>query len=366
MKNKIVPIILSVFGFISLFLLLFTASNALNRIPSVTQINYNKSSDIKPFTVSKAVETDKRINEIYVGEPTLSFCAEAKETEVRENSVTPVLVNERFFNNYKIDAGNFQKNSAVISKDLALKLYLNTNAVGKPLELFGKTYKVSAVYDRSDGLCYDGKERVYIPYNSVKNYESFEVSEFACKNGSQSAVAFTQMRLENYYYTNLAEKKNVINDFIKLSILILYFVFLAFALKLRKYLCKKSKAKINDSLETNYALRSVKKSLKSYVVYYLSFFGIPALLIALFIFGNFGIYIIPSYIPYNNIFDIPYYLEQLTKSVNEFNQTALVGNLFYIRLYHETFNSLVHQILIFLALSLSATVSWFISFRNVD
>ncbi|MCH5303547.1 MAG: ABC transporter permease, partial [Ruminococcus sp.] len=197
MRNKSISIVLSVLAVLSLCSIIFTAFIVLNNTPSITQINYDASSNIKPFTVSKAVEIDERINEIYVGTPTLSFCAEAEKVEVRNNTVTPVLVNERFFENYKINVENLDENSVVISKDLALKLYLNTDAVGKPFKLFNKTYTVAAVYDGFKGLCTDNKQRVYVLYNSVKDYEGFDVQEFACKNGSQSAIAFTQMKLEN-------------------------------------------------------------------------------------------------------------------------------------------------------------------------
>ncbi|MCH5304056.1 MAG: hypothetical protein J1E41_04255, partial [Ruminococcus sp.] len=146
--------------------------------------------------------------------------------------------------------------------------------------------------------------------------------------------------------------------------LILYFVFLAFALKLRKFLCRKAKESIDDSLSVHYALKSFVKAPKSYTIYLLSFFGIPVLLIAIFIISNFSVFIIPNYIPYDNIFDIPYYLEQFAKSVNEFNSTAPVGNLFYIKLYHETFNSLIVQIIFFLSLAVSATLSWFSALRK--
>ncbi|MCD8026996.1 MAG: hypothetical protein LUF33_08790 [Clostridiales bacterium] len=81
----------------------------------------------------------------------------------------------------------------------------------------------------------------------------------------------------------------------------------------------------------------------------------PAILIIIFFISDFSIYIIPKYIPYDNIFDISYYITAIAENSNLANSLALTGDTYLVNLYSNSFNLLVWLIIIF-ALIFTVTV----------
>lgn len=318
-------------------LIILTTMSTLSALPSVIQYSYDLKSGGDKFSVERMIEIDERIEEINVGSSTLSFIADGGEYDVRGHRLSLCLINKMYLENYKIACESFTDDSVIISKKLALELFYSENPAGKPLTINGRTYKVSAV---CDDISDDGRERVFVSYESVKNGNKAAVTEFAAKSGSISAIGLEQMKLTNYYPINLAQKRKVIGDFPQLLKLILFFFLCLACLKIRRLILTREKAKIDDSMTVSYRLRSIVKNPREYGFYILAFAGFPAALVAVFILMNAGVYIIPEYIPLDNIFDIPYYIEQMNKAAQSLNQTALIGNLSYLRLYQSAFTAL--------------------------
>lgn len=355
-KKKILSValisVLTVFVFCLCF---YFSGNALNQLPSITQMNYNLKSDEKPLTVKDMNNLSDRISFNQV-----SFCAELDETNVKEETVTPVLTNEFYFEIYgqKLNGNSITKENiknenkvAVISSSLALKLFFNTDAVGKTITLNDEVYTICGVIQESENiinsLSSDGKQRIYIPYTCYSGYENCDVYTISYDNSASSAPLIEQMKLSQYHSTNFSEKANVIRNFEHIIFLILFIALCIIALRLWYRICKKLAKDIKENLSENYILNLLKSIPIKYVLLAITAFGIPVVLLIIFFLSDFSIFIISKYIPYDNIFDVSYYLNTIIENSNMANNLALTGDTFLINLYSNSFSLLIWHVIIF-------------------
>lgn len=355
-KKKILSValisVLTVFVFCLCF---YFSGNALNQLPSITQMNYNLKSDEKPLTVKDMNNLSDRISFNQV-----SFCVELDETNVKEETVTPVLTNEFYFEIYgqKLNGNSITEENiknenkvAVISSSLALKLFFNTDAVGKTITLNDEVYTICGVIQESENiinsLSSDGKQRVYIPYTCYSGYENCDVYTISYDNSASSAPLIEQMKLSQYHSTNFSEKANVIRNFENIIFLILFIALCFLAIRLWYRICKKLIKDIKENLSENYILNSLKSIPIKYILLAITAFGIPVVLLIIFFLSDFSIFIISKYIPYDNIFDVSYYLNSIIENSNMANNLALTGDTFLINLYSNSFSLLIWHVIIF-------------------
>lgn len=355
-KKKILSValisVLTVFVFCLCF---YFSGNALNQLPSITQMNYNLKSDEKPLTVKDMNNLSDRISFNQV-----SFCVELDETNVKEETVTPVLTNEFYFEIYgqKLNGNSITEENiknenkvAVISSSLALKLFFNTDAVGKTITLNDEVYTICGVIQESENiinsLSSDGKQRIYIPYTCYSGYENCDVYTISYDNSASSAPLIEQMKLSQYHSTNFSEKANAIRNFENIIFLILFIALCFLALRLWYRICKKLIKDIKENLSENYILNSLKSIPIKYVLLAITAFGIPVVLLIIFFLSDFSIFIISKYIPYDNIFDVSYYLNTIIENSNMANNLALTGDTFLINLYSNSFSLLIWHVIIF-------------------
>lgn len=355
-KKRIFSAVLVTVLTICVFCLCFYVSgNALNQLPSITQMNYNLKSDEKPLTVKDMNNLSDRISFNQV-----SFCVELDETNVKEETVTPVLTNEFYFEIYgqKLNGNSITEENiknenkvAVISSSLALKLFFNTDAVGKTITLNDEVYTICGVIQESENiinsLSSDGKQRIYIPYTCYSGYENCDVYTISYDNSASSAPLIEQMKLSQYHSTNFSEKANVIRNFENIIFLILFIALCFLALRLWYRICKKLIKDIKENLSENYILNSLKSIPIKYVLLAITAFGIPVVLLIIFFLSDFSIFIISKYIPYDNIFDVSYYLNIIIENSNMANNLALTGDTFLINLYSNSFSLLIWHVIIF-------------------
>lgn len=355
-KKRIFSAVLVTVLTICVFCLCFYVSgNALRQLPSITQMNYNLKSDEKPLTVKDMNNLSDRISFNQV-----SFCVELDETNVKEETVTPVLTNEFYFEIYgqKLNGNSITEENikngnkvAVISSSLALKLFFNTDAVGKTITLNDEVYTICGVIQESkniiNSLSSDGKQRIYIPYTCYSGYENCDVYTISYDNSASSAPLIEQMKLSQYHSTNFSEKANVIRNFENIIFLILFIALCFLALRLWYRICKKLIKDIKENLSENYILNSLKSIPIKYVLLAITAFGIPVVLLIIFFLSNFSIFIISKYIPYDNIFDVSYYLNTIIENSNMANNLALTGDTFLINLYSNSFSLLIWHVIIF-------------------
>lgn len=355
-KKKILSValisVLTVFVFCLCF---YFSGNALNQLLSITQMNYNLKSDEKPLTVKDMNNLSDRISFNQV-----SFCVELDETNVKEETVTPVLTNEFYFEIYgqKLNGNSITEENiknenkvAVISSSLALKLFFNTDAVGKTITLNDEVYTICGVIQENENiinsLSSDGKQRIYIPYTCYSGYENCDVYTISYDNSASSAPLIEQMKLSQYHSTNFSEKANVIRNFENIIFLILFIALCFLAIRLWYRICKKLIKDIKENLSENYILNSLKSIPIKYVLLAITAFGIPVVLLIIFFLSDFSIFIISKYIPYDNIFDVSYYLNTIIENSNMANNLALTGDTFLINLYSNSFSLLIWHVIIF-------------------
>lgn len=355
-KKRIFSAVLVTVLTICVFCLCFyVSSNALRQLPSITQMNYNLKSDALPLTIADIEKLSERIS--FDG---VSFCAELEETSVKAETVLPVLTNESYFEiyNHKLIGKGFTKENmenkdkvAVIESSLALKLFFNTNAVGKTITLNDEVYTICGIINEDENiinsLSSDGKQRVYVPYSGYKEYKNCEVNIIAYDNKSFSAPLIEQMNLTQYHPTNFSEKAKVIKNFEHIIFLILFIALCFLALRLWYRICKKLIKDIKENLSENYILNSLKSIPIKYVLLAITAFGIPVVLLIIFFLSDFSIFIISKYIPYDNIFDVSYYLNTIIENSNMANNLALTGDTFLINLYSNSFSLLIWHVIIF-------------------
>lgn len=357
MKNKRIfsAVLVTVLTICVFCLCFYVSGNALRQLPSITQMNYNLKSDALPLTIADIEKLSERIS--FDG---VSFCAELEETSVKAETVLPVLTNESYFEiyNHKLIGKGFTKENmenkdkvAVIESSLALKLFFNTNAVGKTITLNDEVYTICGIINEDENiinsLSSDGKQRVYIPYTCYSGYENCDVYTISYDNSASSAPLIEQMKLSQYHSTNFSEKANVIRNFENIIFLILFIALCFLALRLWYRICKKLIKDIKENLSENYILNSLKSIPIKYVLLAITAFGIPVVLLIIFFLSDFSIFIISKYIPYNNIFDVSYYLNTIIENSNMANNLALTGDTFLINLYSNSFSLLIWHVIIF-------------------
>lgn len=344
-KKRIIAVILMTAFTALLFCSCFYfIGNAKNQFPSATQLNFNLAADKPALKISDLQNLSERISMRKV-----SFCSELEEAQIRGEAVTAVLTNENYFEIYAaklIGSGiteemvEGREKSVVIGSGLALKLFFNTDSVGKTVTLNGDEYKICGVFDDSDSLINrvssDGKDRVYIPYTCYDGYSDCILNIIAYDNTAPSAAIFQQMGLSQYSFTNLSEKSKVVLNYEHIIFFVLYIALLIIALEIWYKLSRKLISEIRESLKTNYFWKSVKAIPSKYILLLLTLLGIPAVLLFLLLISDFSIYIVPQYLPYDNIFDISYYIQAFTENANSLNRLALCGNTYLLQLYYNT------------------------------
>ena len=95
-----------------------------------------------------------------------------------------------------------------------------------------------------------------------------------------------------------------------------------------------------SNLSENYFFKSVRSIPLKYLLLVVTAAGIPLLIIIVFQFINFSIFIPSKYIPYDNIFDVPYYFSKIIEQTNIIHSLSLTGNTYCFDLYHNSFNML--------------------------
>lgn len=355
-KKRLSAVILTSALLILVFCLSFgLTDNALNQLPNITQLNLNLAQDKSPLKIEDIENLSERISMKKV-----SFCSELSQVSVNGEEITPVLTNDKYFEIYETQFSgegitedmvlNGEK-TAVITSTLAQNLFFNTDAVGKTISLDGEEYKICGVIKTSseliNRLSEDGKQRVYIPYTSYNGYANCDLSVISYDNQAPSAAVFEQMSLTQYQYTNFSEKSKVIEDFQHILLLLAFIAICIISLEICCKLSKKYISEIRDNLKANYFLKSVKSMPLKYILLLLIALGIPALLVAMFMNTDFSIYIIPQYIPYDNIFDISHYVNAIVESFNSNNLLALTGDTYLLNLYSQSFNVMLPLIVIF-------------------
>ena len=356
-KRKIVSFLLLLLLTVSVFIAnIIIIENAKGQLPDVTQLTYDKNSETAPKTVSELEKLFERITD-----KGIAFCSEGKETKVKEETVTTVLVNENWFSDYKaeINGENISSQNidnrdkvAIIGSSLALKLFFTTDAVGKKICIDGNQYTICGVICENESLINkfsaDDKQRVYVPYTTSENYGDRTVDTIVYDNSVYTGAMVEQMDLPQYYSVNLNDKNQTLSSFEHILYLAIFIGFSIIALKLWYKFSRKFFEEIKENLKLNYFLKSLKNIPLKYVALVLVFAGIPAVLLIVFNICDFNIFIPSKYIPNDNIFDLSNYLNVLVDNAQTLNSQSLTGNQMLVNLFSRTFTASLWLTIIFL------------------
>ena len=299
-KRKIVSFLLLLLLTVSVFIAnIIIIENAKGQLPDVTQLAYDKNSETAPKTVSELEKLFERITD-----KGIAFCSEGKETKIKEETVTTVLVNENWFSDYKteINGENISSKNidnrdkvAIIGSSLALKLFFTTDAVGKKICIDGNQYTICGVICENESLINkfsaDDKQRVYVPYTTSENYGDRTVDMIVYDNSVYTGAIVEQMDLPQYYSVNLNDKNQTLLSFEHILYLAIFIGFSIIALKLWYRFSRKFFEEIKENLKLNYFLKSLKNIPLKYVALVLVFAGIPAVLLIVFNICDFSIFI---------------------------------------------------------------------------
>ena len=353
---KGIPLLIIILTFFCL------TTNLTEQLPNTTMLNYNLKSDKKPLTIADIEKLLNRISNNGVG-----FCCESEKVKIKGETVSVVLVNENYLDVMNICKDDIIKgNVAIISDKLALKLFFNTKAENEELELNDKRFKIAAVYNESSGfindISKDGKERIYIPYTSVENYEKINVDSISYSNDSPSAPLIEQMDLSQYHSIDFSEKSKVIHTFEHMLYLVLYTGFCIIALRIWHLQCKKYFSEIKSNLKENYILKSIKSIPQKYVLIILVGIEIPLILLVIFACSDFSVYIASKYVPNDNIFDVQHYINAIIENANLSHSIALTGNNYISVLYSNTFKIIIWLFALFV---FNFSVTTFLILKNI-
>ncbi len=354
-KHIITSLVLFLLTATAFVFLLHFSHNAQSRFPDIAQVNYNMRSGVDPASVEVINKLSQRLSS-----KSMSFTSEAEVTKIKDADVMPVYTTHSLLDLYKWDLSgeSFTEDDvstgvkkAIISDTLALKLYFNTDVVGKELIINGESFIVSGVYENStkliDELSKDGKERVYIPYTCADSPETLPIHTIVYDTKSSSAPIIEQMNLPQYHFTDFSEKSKVIETFEHIAFFVMFLGLCVVMIYLWFKLCKRFLANIRENLKENYFFKSLLSVPLKYVLLIVVGVGIPALLLIIFLNSDFSIYIVAKYIPYDNLFDIEHYINCIIDNAHYMNNLSLIGDAYLPNLYENSFSVVAWLTLIF-------------------
>ncbi len=345
-KHIITSILLLVLTATAFVFLLNFLNNAESQFPEIAQVNYNMSSGEAPASVEVINKLSQRLSS-----KSMSFTSEADAIRIKDIDVLPVYTTHSLLDLYESeligesfteDDVSTDAKKIIISDTLALKLYFNTDVIGKEFIINGESFIVSGVYENSakliNKLSKDGKERIYIPYTCADSPETLPIHTIVYDTKSSSAPIIEQMNLPQYHFTDFSEKSKVIETFEHIAFFIMFMGLCVVMIYLWFKLCKRFLTDIRENLKENYFFKSLLTVPLKYALLMVVGVGIPALLLLIFLKSDFSIYIVAKYIPYDNLFDIEHYINCIIDNAHYMNNLSLVGDTYLPNLYANSFS----------------------------
>jgi putative ABC transport system permease protein len=241
-------------------------------------------------------------------------------------------------------------NVAVISEQLANKLYKSLDVVGNGIILTNQEFRIIGVYSNHrtlmSFLADDGLERVYVPYSSIEKGMEATVNTLAVSGlpgNVQNASTFEQAlryifpnRTLGYVTRDYSGSKFILVQLVKLPLfalgmwcMLLLAHFLVIHVKnILEYLRKRTDEKYPlEIIRTEGVF--IGLSIGRAAIYIFA-------VICIYILIRFKLYIPSKYIPYDNIFDIQFYLDQLKSDIQAANSLHQTSSTLFGELYHSS------------------------------
>lgn len=229
----------------------------------------------------------------------------------------------------------YGRKAAIISEKLAEKLFTTYNVIGNDIMIGEEKYKITGVYRSSHSLLSfmssDGAERIYVPFESMPESNSLGIDTVFIKDKSleqhfkesktlnilreKTGADLTAYRITDFYAgcAFLEQPLRVFVFFIAMLVIFMLTVyFIRCVIFFSDYLkgCMKNK----------YFFEMLIMEKARIALFLAALSAIPALMGLVLWLAAFELMIPYQYIPYDNIFDLGFYLEKLIQHVHSSNQ----------------------------------------------
>lgn len=278
-----------------------------------------------------------------------SFCSELSTTSVNNTKITPVLVNHNYlkYNNISYtDEGitnvmeKEKSKTAVVSKTFGKKIAEGKSPIGKTFILNDERYRITGVFDDKKGTVNDffkdNKERVYINYTSVSNYEKEKLNAVSCIDGSDSRRQFYFLGFDNFQRVNFDEKNLAVNDFTAIISLILTIITSVYLIRLWLNNLGSTYRFIKEKHNENYLGKFIRNNIPSLIIRLIIFLILPLAIFVLFYIALKDFHLVYNYIDKENLFSISHMLNTLSSTIQTETSTLMGGNPYFLNLYNGT------------------------------
>lgn len=233
------------------------------------------------------------------------------------------------------DAARYGRNVAVISEDLAARLFMSLDAVGSEVELSGESYMIVGLYRQratiASFLGSDGYGRVYIPFTSSRSMDELPVNTVAIRDKSLIEEKFKQdtiggklrkeigidpaaYRIIDYYRSDVA-----VSQWHGLFLFIAALWTGILLLRCAAGVWARYAPRIRSGLEDYYFFELIRKraaSIAAFAGALLFLAACAALVVAV---SWPGLHISAQFIPQDNVFDLKFYFDRIREAINTSN-----------------------------------------------
>ena len=278
-----------------------------------------------------------------------SFCSELSTTSVNNTKITPVLINHNYlkYNNISYtDEGitnvmeKGKSKTAVVSKTFGKKIAEGKSPIGKTFKINNERYRITGVYDDKKGTVNDffkdNKERVYINYTSVSNYEKEKLTAVSCIDGSDSRRQFYFLGFDNFQRVNFDEKNLAVNDFTAIISLILTIITSVYLIRLWLNNLGSTYRFIKEKHNENYLGKFIRNNIPSLILRLIISLILPLAIFVLFYIALKDFHLVYNYLDKENLFSISHMLNTLSSTIQTETSTLMGGNPYFLNLYNGT------------------------------
>lgn len=318
------------------------------------------------------------------GNAAVAYSAEISGKAGYEGKYKQVLItasNENIFDYYpfRMIKGNFltewhcKKGSrvAVISKNLAVRLFMSCDILGYSIFIDGSMYRIAGVYDEIVTpvtlFSLDDMERVFIPLASNYEYTGIPISSILISGDADEGYSFGYFirYMGKKYYSKLLAYN--IRDYSRSSEFILQIVRLVFfiiglsllflLLFSLIFIIKAFYLHIKKILADNYLPEILKEQKSIILLFVIKVVIIIAGMLAIYSVVHFTPFLPEKYIPEDNIFDLGFYFKKFMEYIRQENDHNLTTTIFNL-----SFKTSLTYILVF---SLLIFIQWIKLFRRI-
>lgn len=346
-KKRIIPFIV-----VALLLLtsISTFTYVINNYKSQNKNTVISIQNVASNGKSKATIKDyEKLVKKYEDFKDTSFCSELSTTSVNNTKITPVLINHNYlkYNNISYtDEGitnvmeKEKSKTAVVSKTFGKKIAEGKSPIGKTFIMNDERHRITGVYDDKKGTINDffkdNKDRVYINYTSVSNYEKEKLTAVSCIDGSDSRRQFYFLGFDNFQRVNFDEKNLAVNDFTAIISLILTIITSVYLIRLWLNNLGSTYRFIKEKHSENYLGKFIRNNIPSLIIRLIIFLILPLAIFVLCYIALKDFHLVYNYIDKENLFSISHMLNTLSSTIQTETSTLMGGNPYFLNLYNGT------------------------------